>query len=155
MQEVISLALEKCATSLGIEMNDAQAVTMVIDMIDEYKHEAIEDLIFVLQNGRKGRYGKVFGKLNMIVISEWMKIHLEDKARAREAQAEANKKKEEATFISREEYEKWCEKGMKYQETIKKQRDMFASRKNRLSGNDIKFEAKLAMIKNDRMQKGL
>lgn len=153
--EVVCMSLEKCADALGVEMSESQKVNVVHDMIEEYKYEAVEDLIFVLQNGRKGHYGKVFGKLNMIVISEWMRNHLEDKARAREAISVGMKKPEMPTFSSRDEYLEWCEEGMRNQSKAKRLMDEIEKRKKRLAGKDVKFEADVAKMKDERREKGL
>ena len=64
---------------------------MADDLIDQYKTDSLEDIREALKKGRRGHYGNNYGKLNMIVISGWMKLHLEEKAKAREAQIQKQK----------------------------------------------------------------
>lgn len=64
-----------------------QAAVLSKDVLDKYHYDSIEDVREALKKGRRGTYG--FGhnsrsSLNMILISEWMEKHLEEKAEARE-----------------------------------------------------------------------
>jgi len=88
------MAVEKCAEQLNISMSQNQASTLSDDLIDVYSHDSVEDITECLKNGRRGEYG--FGhnsrnSLNMILIREWMSLHLEKKAIEREKENKKNK----------------------------------------------------------------
>jgi hypothetical protein len=78
----------KCSASLDIAMDQIKIETLAEDMVAKYPQDSLEDLRETLIKGRrgyfKGKDKKTYGKLNMEVISEWMDVHLEDKAIARE-----------------------------------------------------------------------
>ncbi|MGH1436579.1 MAG: hypothetical protein ACRBG0_19205 [Lewinella sp.] len=95
--------VSKCATQLNISASAEFIETLSEDIIDVYKYDSLEDIAECLKKGRQGRYGINYGKLNMVVIQEWMAKHLEEKYRAREA-AHENSKHEESTMDVREEY---------------------------------------------------
>lgn len=97
----ISNSVFKCAIGLNIELTNFQSQVLIEDIVDKYKYDSIEDIQQCLKNGRRGDYGPTFGKLNMIVISDWMSNHLEKKSAARELQNITSKH----NFKNREEYE--------------------------------------------------
>lgn len=111
----ILMSVEKCAEQLNISLSQNQAVTLSDDLIEVYSHDSVEDITECLKNGRRGEYG--FGhnsrnSLNMILIREWMSLHLEDKAIERE---KVNKKskmsnKEPLQNVDYEEYKIRSEK---------------------------------------------
>jgi len=97
----------KCAIGLGIELSNYESQILIDDIVDKYKFDSIEDVQVCLKNGRQGKYGTTYNKLNMVVISDWMFKHLEDKAAAREkAYQEYKKENDFAGWATREEYEK-------------------------------------------------
>lgn len=69
---------------LQIDMHPEYIKMLAEDLTDKYSHETVEDLVYCLKQGRLGNYGKTYNKLNMVVISEWMELHLEHKAKERE-----------------------------------------------------------------------
>lgn len=85
--------LMKCRDSLGLSIDLGILQTIAEDLVDKYKYESIEDIMYCLKKGRQGYYGNNYNKLNLIVISEWMGKHLEEKAREREKIIQ-NRKKE-------------------------------------------------------------
>jgi hypothetical protein len=94
-------SIVKCATGLGINMSETQTLLLCEDIMDVYPYESVEDVCMVLRNGRTGKYG--FGHnsrnvLNMILIREWMTLHLEEKATAREKVIEKRKKEIEENY---------------------------------------------------------
>lgn len=122
-------AVVKCAQGLGIEMSNERTQLLVDDITEVYKFDSIEDIQLCLKNGRQGKYGKTYGKLNMIIIQEWMSIHLEKKAAARESQNSTSKH----DFKTREEYESAVKVGSKINEDKK---DTKAAKKR----DDIEYE---------------
>lgn len=80
----LSGAVAKCALMLQIPIDDSFIQILTSDLIDKYSYESIEDLVICLRKGRQGFYGNNYNKLNMIVISDWMQKHLEEKAISRE-----------------------------------------------------------------------
>ena len=122
-------AVVKCAQGLGIEMSNDRIQLLVEDITEVYKFDSIEDIQICLKNGRQGKYGKTYAKLNMIIIQEWMTQHLDRKAAARESL----NSKAKHDFKNREEYENAVKVGSKINEQEKKDK---ASKKR----DDIEYE---------------
>ena len=108
----------KCARGLGVELSNESLQILIEDIIEVYKWDAIEDIQVCLKNGRQGKYGPTYNKLNMIIIQEWMSKHLEQKAIARENQYKTRRH----DFETREEYLKAVEIGLKRDAEDKKRR---------------------------------
>lgn len=98
---MIAASINKCAEGLGIDLSNYQIQVLTEDLIDVYKWDSIEDIQICLRNGRQGKYGPTYNKLNMVIIQDWMSKHLEEKAIAREHQYNESKKH---TWESKEEY---------------------------------------------------
>ncbi len=92
VENQVSASIMKCATGLGIQLSGVESKILIEDIIDKYKFDSIEDVQQCLKNGRRGNYGPTYNKLNMIIISDWMAKHLEEKAIARERKLEKIKK---------------------------------------------------------------
>ncbi len=98
--------VNKCIVGLGLTMDNYATQILIEDLVDKYKYDSIEDIQECLKKGRRGEYGTTYNKLNMIVISEWMAKHLEQKSIAREKQHNERKKGTEFDgWNTREEYE--------------------------------------------------
>jgi len=97
----IAKYVNKCLSGLDIEMSNDQIQIFIEDIVDVYRWDSIEDIQICLKNGRQGKYGKTYNKLNMIIFQDWMSQHLEQKSIERENQH--NKQKHD--FKTREEYE--------------------------------------------------
>lgn len=97
-REVLStlrISLEKCSISLGMELTDQTCAILCEDIFEKYKYDSVEDIVECLKKARRGYYG--FGhnsrkSLNMVLISEWMAKHLEEKAIEREKELQNQKK---------------------------------------------------------------
>ena len=111
----ISKSVIKCGIGLGIELSNYESQLLVEDLVDVYKYDSIEDIQVCLKNGRQGKYGKNYNKLNMIVFGEWMSKHLEQKAIEREKQYSTNKHE----WDSKEDYLKAVKEGTKREKDIK------------------------------------
>lgn len=102
----IAKSLMKCAISVGIELSNHKSQLLVEDLVDKYKYDSIEDIQQALKKGRRGNYGSTYGKLNMIVFTEWMARHLEEKYHALENKLESDKNETDFKgWKTREEYE--------------------------------------------------
>jgi hypothetical protein len=106
---VVAASVNRCLEGLDIDLPNDKIQLLIEDIVDVFKFDSIEDIQICLKNGRQGKYGKTYGKLNMIIIQEWMAQHLDRKAQAREAQY--NKAKHD--FKTREEYETAVKVGAK------------------------------------------
>lgn len=104
----IAKALIKCADSLGVEMPPSRLEVITDDLLELYNKDSIEDIVLALKNGRQGRYGKVYGRLNMEAIGFWMSQVLNEKAEAREK--ELSKFKEETEPLEDVDYEAYKER---------------------------------------------
>jgi len=85
--EAISKSITKCCQALGIEIAEETILMLADDILEVYRYESIEDVIYCLKKGRQGFYGfghNKRGSLNMIVIRDWMALMLDEKASARE-----------------------------------------------------------------------
>lgn len=87
----IASLLIKCALGLGVDLSEELLELLVSDITEVYGYDSIEDVALALKNGRQGKYGKVYGKINMVVISEWMGYHLDRKAQEREKEIQNQK----------------------------------------------------------------
>lgn len=76
--------ITKAGMQVGTDLTPMAIELMAEDLIDAYKYDSMEDIAEALKKGRQGRYGKIYGKLNGLVMAEWMNKHLEEKAIARE-----------------------------------------------------------------------
>lgn len=120
--EVLILAsVNKCIQSLDIEMDNSTVSILVEDIVEKFKYDSIEDIQLCLKKGRQGNYGPVYGKINMIIVTEWMAKHLEEKSREREKIIEARKSDGKFTgWETREDYIKEAKKPI--QKTVKEKR---------------------------------
>lgn len=134
----ISNSVIKCAIGLNIELSNTQTQILIEDLVDKYKYDSIEDIQQCLKKGRRGDYGPTYGKLNMIVISGWMSIHLDKKAAARESAHSTAKH----VFKNREEYDNAVKIGSKINQENKDRKK--AERYDEISYEEFKaqYEAK-------------
>lgn len=91
---VVKLSIAKCTEALQINLSDTQKETLAEDLIEVYEWDSIEDIQEALKRGRQGEFGASYKQLNMIVVREWMRVILDEKAALRE-KAKQNEKKEE------------------------------------------------------------
>ena len=92
--------ITKAGMQVGTDLTPMAIKLMAEDLIDAFKYDSLEDIAEALKKGRQGRYGKVYGKINGIVLAEWMGKHLEEKAIARERvhKEKSSNSKEEKDF---------------------------------------------------------
>lgn len=108
--------------SLGCKMDDDLIVRLCIDFVEKFSYETIPDLLMVIEAGRKNMHPeiKIYGTVNMAILSALMKHQLEEKYTIKDNQF--NKEQErlngnsKAVFKSRKEYLKWAEEGLKIQD---------------------------------------
>ena len=110
----IAKAVNKCVRGLNIEMDNMALQIFIEDIIETYKFDSIEDIQICLKNGRQGKFGKTYGKLNMIVFQGWMAKHLEQKEDSRESEYIETKK----DFKDKNDYTEFVLKGLKNQKEI-------------------------------------
>jgi len=83
----LRVAVEKCAFRLGIKMDSKRVNLLCRDILDVYRYDSIEDVKQCFKKAGQGIYDFGFNKrdtITMLHVSEWMKSHLEEKARERE-----------------------------------------------------------------------
>ena len=108
---------------------------MTEDLVDKYKYDSIEDIQQALKKGRRGDYGRIYGKINMIVISEWMEKHLELKIDAMERAGTSKAKGDDIiTDEIRAKYEEYARRGVENQAAEKE-------RAKQRKQNKLRFEA--------------
>lgn len=94
----IAAAVSKCCAALDITLQNSVMQMLVEDIVDKYKYDSIEDVQQCLKKGRRGDYGPTYNKLNMIIITQWMSNHLQEKASVREQAAQNIKHSDKVTF---------------------------------------------------------
>jgi len=127
----------KCSTAIDVPLSPEQTEILVDDIIDVYKWDSIEDIQICLKNGRQGKYGKTYGKLNMIVFTEWMTSHLEEKSTAREQAMQ--KAKDMHKFESREDYEEAVKVGAENQARIAALKKAYEDKQRALNADFVKI----------------
>ena len=128
-------ALSETFLSIGCECTAKQLKLFTDDLMDKYRLDSIEDILECLKNGRQGNYGNNYGKLNMIVITDWMDQHLESKYREREKK-EQNEKKKNASEIPTIDYKA-------YRERLERERnDVPGKREKYITPEEIQRELK-------------
>jgi len=80
----IAKSINKCCQALDIILENHMLQMLVEDIVEKYSTDSVEDVQQCLKKGRRGNYGTTYNKMNMIVISDWMSKHLQEKAQARE-----------------------------------------------------------------------
>lgn len=133
----IAKAVNKCIRGLNIEMDNTSIQILIEDIVDVYKWDSIEDIQVCLKNGRQGKYGKNYNKLNMIVFSEWMSKHLEQKAIERESQYSKNKH----DWDSREDYLESVKLGLDQQKESSDEREYQKNKLMDYNNFKMKYEA--------------
>ena len=113
VKDQITKSAVKCYVGLGIDASKLEIDTFVEDIIDVYKFDSIEDIQICLKNGRQGKYGKTYNRLNMIVFSDWMENHLTEKSILRE---HSNKDKYKHHWKDRNEYTEFVLKSLEKEE---------------------------------------
>ena len=111
----ISKSINKCLRALDISIENSALQILIEDIVDVYKWDSIEDIQICLKNGRQGKYGKTYNKLNMIVFQEWMSKHLDQKSNHLEHQYSKHKHH----WDSKEDYLKAVKEGIKQQDKEK------------------------------------
>ncbi len=70
--------------NVGRNMNEDQCLETASLMLNQFKHETIEDFVLMFKNAKTGKYGTTFNRLDGQVIFEWFYKYLDEKARYRE-----------------------------------------------------------------------
>ena len=96
--EIVKYAI-KCVDQMGIQTSPSFLETFAEDALEVYPYESLEDIRECLKKGRQGKYGITYGKFNMIVFTDWMSKHLDDKAKAREDQLKNEKMNEDFSVM--------------------------------------------------------
>lgn len=119
----IDAEITVCLELLQVDLSDQAIKVLVDDIISVYKRDSLEDILITFRNGRRGQYGKNYGKFNMIVFTQWMTEHLTEKSILRESSLEMGKVNLH-NWESREEYLQAVEIGNITQKEIKKKEDL-------------------------------
>jgi hypothetical protein len=96
--------IEKEIIYLNAQMNVAHAMTsaqiiFTSDTIIEcYPNESLADICLALKRGARGQYGSTFHQLDCVVVTGWIKQHIEEKAYYLERNA-TSEKAPQATLI--------------------------------------------------------
>lgn len=82
----LDLQLMRLAASMNLTRNitGAQVETIVLDLIELFPYETLEDFILVFKRIRQGYYGTDYNRLDGATIRGCMQKHLDEKAALRE-----------------------------------------------------------------------
>lgn len=69
----------QCLAAAGVE-NNALATMITQNFIFSQKDMKIDEMIIILRDGIAGKYGKVYGHINLLTINEWIEKHNEQVA---------------------------------------------------------------------------
>ncbi len=87
LRKAIAVQLINTSNLLGVQLEDDIIMLLSDTIIDKYLFDSWEDVIVCLHKASHGSY-PFWGKIEMSVISKWMELHLEDKARVLEQQSD-------------------------------------------------------------------
>jgi hypothetical protein len=103
---IISLAE---SLNLTNTVNDAQVFEMTLLIIETYWYLKLEELVLIFKNAKIGKYGKMYNRLDIQIICEWIETYLRSEERAMyfEKKNTEHKKKEIDVKLMPELYEKY------------------------------------------------
>lgn len=147
IKSALDLAITELSMSLNTKYNltDLQLKSLVDYLYEQYKYESLEDIVYCLNMAKRGAYGIIYS-LDAATISQWLSIHLENKAAEREAMQQsannaADKKltyeewlkeqpqwfkdltKEEQNEVLKQVNDQWYKQGAEYLKRINAIRD--------------------------------
>jgi hypothetical protein len=72
------------AESLNLtnSVNEAQIFEMTLLIIETYWHVKLEELVLIFKNAKLGKYGKVYNRLDIQIVCEWIETYLRSEERA-------------------------------------------------------------------------
>lgn len=72
--------------NIGRPMNEEQAIETAYLLLEKYPHESLEDFVIMFRNAKLGKYGdgKLYNRLDGMIIFQWMGEYMEEKADHRE-----------------------------------------------------------------------
>lgn len=98
--------------NLSNTINNAQLLEMSLLIMEKYYYLKIEELAYVFKNAKLGQYGKVYNRLDIQIICEWIETYLVSEERIslfeKESQKykQAEKEKSVMSDKSRERFKK-------------------------------------------------
>ena len=84
--------------NIGKTMNETQVVDCVKDIVQDYYFLKPTELKYCFANARKGRYGKVYDRIDQQIIYEWLEKYLKEREEVSVNQNVNNKKRNEQEF---------------------------------------------------------
>jgi hypothetical protein len=72
--------------NIGRPMSEDQAIESAYLLMEKYPYESLEDFVIMLRNAKLGKYGdgKLYNRLDGMIIFGWMAEYMEEKAAYRE-----------------------------------------------------------------------
>jgi hypothetical protein len=72
--------------NIGRPMTEEQAIETAYLLLEKYPHESLEDFVIMFRNAKLGKYGdgKLYNRLDGMIIFGWMSEYMEEKAAYRE-----------------------------------------------------------------------
>ena len=61
-------------------MTEEQATDTAFLLFEKYPYETLEDFILMMKEGKSGKYGKNYNRLDGAIIFEWMESYMEQKS---------------------------------------------------------------------------
>jgi len=133
--------IEMLTQTLNVKasLTEFQKKDLVYFLMDQYKHETLDDFILCFKMGKSGQLGPIYGRIDREVIGKWMTQYLEMKSMEREA-AVSSGRKLAPKELTAEELADWYRNGTENQKALAELNKKFDDRKkafsNWQSGND-------------------
>jgi hypothetical protein len=98
--------------NLSVPLTDYQKQEIVMTMMEQYRHETLNDFLLMFRNARNGLYGPIYNRMDITVISEYMARYLDAKSFEREniereIQSHIIAMEKHPEFKTPEEYQAW------------------------------------------------
>ena len=65
-------------------MNENQLAQTINLLVEDFYYLNIEDFKLCFNNAKKGRYGKIYDRIDGMIIYEWVRMYAEDRVKAAE-----------------------------------------------------------------------
>lgn len=75
----VNKAINEVVFVTSADFTNEEIKYLITAIINECLNYSIDEIIFVLRSGVRGRYGKIFGKPTIATILQWFEAHREEK----------------------------------------------------------------------------
>lgn len=69
---IMSEVIRRAYRLSGVEQDPEIIIDIASEIVSNFWYAKIQEIILGIKNGMSGKYGKMYGKLNYIIIAEWI-----------------------------------------------------------------------------------